>query len=52
MLGELIEPKTFIKIFIKPTGEIVEERVTVEGRRIPLVELRRRMFLEHRKQGI
>ncbi len=50
LLGELMEPKTFTKIILKK-GEIVTKTFTVEGRRIPLDEIRIRIYKQHLALG-
>ena len=52
LIGELIEPKTFLKIVLSPDGDISTETFVVEGRKIPLVDLRKRIFEEHKRLGI
>ena len=45
LLGELIEPKIYEK------GVLSKEQYTVHGRRIPLIDIRKHIFQEHRSLG-
>ena len=51
LLGELIEPKTFRRFVIGQDGEITTEIFEVEGRKISLVDVRERIFQEHKRLG-
>ena len=50
LLGELIEPKIYEKVIIKE-GVLSKEQYTVHGRRIPLIDIRKHIFQEHRSLG-
>ena len=45
-LGDLIVPQTFEKLSIK-NGKIKREDIKIEGRKIPLLEIRKTMFKDH-----
>ena len=51
LLGELIEPKSFIKTMVDSDGNISEKKVTVNARRILLESIRKRMYEEHKEMG-
>ena len=50
LIGELIEPKCYIRIKFKK-GKIVKEKVEIHGRKLPLEEIRKRIFEEHKSLG-
>lgn len=50
ILGELFEPKTFTKIVLIK-GKLVKKTFTIEGRRIPLEEIRIRINEQHLALG-
>ena len=52
LLGDLVEPKTFIKSVLDHSGNITQTTYTVCARRIPLDTLRIRIYKEHKKLGI
>lgn len=51
LLGELVEPKTHEKFVLTADGSVVKKTFTTEARRIPLKEIRERLFTEHKKKG-
>ena len=51
LLGELIEPKTYIRVKLEE-GKLVKETFQVHGRKLPLDEIRLRIFNEHKALGI
>ena len=51
LLGELIEPKKYKKYSLV-NGKVEEIDFTVSGRKIPLNEIRRKLYLNHLKSGI
>ena len=52
MLGELIQPKVFKKYTISRNGDIKETEYTIEGRKIPLHEIRKNMYNDHKNLNI
>lgn len=50
LLGELLEPKSFTKIVLKK-GKLESKTFTIEGRRIPMEEIRARIFKQHKELG-
>jgi len=48
-LGELIVPKKYKKMVIDQNGNIQTQEFTVEGRKNPLDEIRKKMLLKHKK---
>ena len=50
LLGELIEPKTYTRIRLE-NGVLKKEQFQVHGRKLPLEEIRRQIFLEHKSLG-
>ena len=51
LLGELVEPKTYYKLVLDSNGTISKIPFTVHAQRIPLRDLRRKIFNEHKKAG-
>ena len=51
LLGDLISPKSFIKLKVN-NGVLVQEAYQIHGRMIPLDEIRRQIYREHKKLGI
>ena len=47
VLGEMIVPQTFKKVTLTKEGHLQTETFTVSGRKIPLLEIRKRMLKEH-----
>ena len=47
VLGEMIVPPTFKKVTLTKEGHLKTETFTVSGRKIPLLEIRKRMLKEH-----
>ena len=52
LLGELIEPKEYKKFILNTDGKINEVTYTISGRKIPLVDIRRKLYNDHLKLGI
>ncbi|KAK2549139.1 hypothetical protein P5673_030514 [Acropora cervicornis] len=52
VLGEMIVPQTFKKVMLTKEGHLKTETFTVSGRKIPLLEIRKRMLKEHESLGI
>ena len=53
MLGELVVPRTYKKMVLAEDGKsLKEECFTVSGRKIPLIDIRRRLMEKHEKLGI
>ena len=52
LLGELVVPKSFVKTFLTNQGEILKKEFTIHARRIPLLDLRRKIFEDHKRLGI
>ena len=50
-LGELVEPQTYSKLVVMPDGRIEKKMFTLEGRRIPLEEIRHRIYNDHVELG-
>ena len=46
-LGELIVPQKFEKTVIRNNKILIEE-ISIQGRKIPLKEIRERMFTDHK----
>ena len=51
MLGELVVPKKYKRLKIDDDGSIIEEDFTVEARKIPINEIRERIYKEHVELG-
>ena len=47
-LDEILEPKQY-KRFILQMGEIIEETLTVDGRKYPLIQIRENLLKEHER---
>ena len=52
VLGQMIVPQTFKKVMLRKEGHLKRETFTVSGRKIPLLEIRKRMLKEHESLGI
>ena len=52
VLGEMIVPQTFKKVSLTKEGHLKTETFTMSGRKIPLLEIRKRMLKEHESLGI
>ena len=52
LLGEIITPKCYKKLSLHPDGTLKEEYFWVSGRKIPLLEKRKRLLEEHEKEGL
>ncbi|CAH3194686.1 unnamed protein product, partial [Porites evermanni] len=52
VIGEMIVPQTFKKVTLTKEGRLKTETFTVSGRKIPLLEIRRRRLKEHESLGI
>ena len=52
VFGEIIVPQTFKKVTLTKEGHFKTEKFTVSGRKIPLLETRKRMLKEHESLGI
>ena len=52
VLGEMIVPQTFKKVSLTKEGHLKTETFTVSGRKIPPLEIRKRMLKEHESLGI
>lgn len=52
LLGDLIEPKTYQKLVLDKGGNIVKESFTVHARKIPLRDIRKKIFETHKKHGM
>ena len=52
LLGELVEPKTYTKVIVTPEGKLEKKTFTLEARRIPLKDIRIRLYEEHFKSGL
>lgn len=50
LLGELIEPKVYTKMVLR-NGELTSESKKIHARKIPMDEIRKRMFMEHQNLG-
>ena len=51
-LGEIIAPKRYKKLMLQPDGTLKTEYFTVNGRKIPLFEIRTALLEEHEKEGL
>lgn len=51
LLGELIEPKTYEKLVLDKDGTLKKENFTLHARKIPINDIRKRMFETHKKHG-
>ena len=51
LLGELIEPKTYEKLVLDKDGTLKKEKFTLHARKIPMKDIRKRMFETHKKHG-
>ena len=51
-LGEIIAPKSYKKLMLQPDGTLKTEYFTVNGRKIPLLEIRKALLEEHEKEGL
>ena len=51
VLGDLVEPKTYTRLVLVD-GVITKKSFTVGARRIPLEEIRIRIYKEHRELGM
>ena len=51
-LGEIIAPKRYKKLMLQPDGTLKTEYFTVNGRKIPLLEIRKALLEEHEKEGL
>ena len=51
-LGEIIAPKSYKKLMLQPDGTLKTEYFTVNGRKIPLFEIRTALLEEHEKEGV
>ena len=51
LIGELIQPKTYVRIKLEK-GQLIKEVVEIHGRKLPLDEIRKRIFEEHKSLGI
>ena len=51
-LGEAVVPRQYKKLVIDFNGTLVEEEFTVSGRKIPLLEIRKRLLWKHEKEGL
>ena len=52
LLGEIITPKCYKKLSLHPDGTLKKEYFWVSGRKIPLLEIRKRLLEEHEKEGL
>ena len=52
LLGELVVPRKYKKVVLGTDGTLKEECFTVSGRKIPLVDIRRRIMEKHEKLAI
>ena len=50
LLGDLVMGKSYSKL-VMVDGDIQEKTFTIEGRRIPLEEIRMRIYKEHQELG-
>ena len=51
-LGEIITPKCYKKLSLHPDGTLKEEYYWVSGRKIPLLDIRKKLLEEHEKEGL
>lgn len=52
VLGELIVPRKYTKFVVKEDGTLKPECFTVSGRKIPLMEIRKRLLQKHQALGL
>ena len=50
LLWELIEPKVYTKMVLR-NGELTSESKEIHARKIPIDEIRKRMFMKHKNLG-
>lgn len=51
-LGQLIESKSFKKFRLDTSGTLIESIYTIAGRKIALLDIRKKLYFEHKKKGI
>ena len=51
-LGEIIAPKRYKKLMLKPDGALKTGYFTVSGRKIPLLEILKALLEEHEKEDL
>ena len=52
LLGEIISPKCYKKLSLNPDGTLKEEYFWVSGRKIPLLDIRKRLLEQHEREGL
>ena len=51
-LGEIIAPKSYKKLTLQSDGTLKEEYFRVSGRKIPLLEIRKKLLDDHEQEGL
>ena len=51
LLGELVEPKSYERFILTSDNKVIKKSFTIHARRIPLKEIRIKLFEKHKTQG-